>query len=341
MTRVNAIFPQDPYRSLAGQWPGNAWLECLARDGWRQLRTHGHGDLSRWASALASLPNVPPAADLSGPAPRLGAPSDESEAPTQHLREALAALHPWRKGPLCLGGVMIDSEWRSDRKWARVAPHVDLRGERVLDVGCGNGYYGWRMLGAGARLIVGVDPTLVYVMQWLACRRFAGDLPNYVLPLGIDDLPRGEATFDTVFSMGVLYHRRNPGRHLRRLRSLVRPGGRLVLETLVLPQRQAGELLQPTDRYARMRNVWAVPGTNRLLQWVREAGWQDVELLDRSPTTTAEQRSTDWMRFESLTQALNPDDPQRTVEGHPAPIRALLTAYRPPAAPSLKGSETP
>jgi tRNA (mo5U34)-methyltransferase len=341
MTRVNAALSQDPYRSLAGHWPGNAWLERLACDGWRRLRTHGHGDRPRWESALAALPQTPPAADLSGPTPVLGPRNDQREAQARRLRQALTALHPWRKGPLCLGGITIDSEWRSDWKWARISPHIDLRGERVLDAGCGNGYYGWRMLGAGARLVVGVDPTLVYVMQWLACRHLAGDLPNYVLPLGIEDLPPGEPHFDTVFSMGVLYHRREPGRHLRRLRSLVRPGGRMVLETLVLPEGQAGELLRPRDRYARMRNVWAVPGRDRLLEWVREAGWQKLELLDRSPTTTAEQRSTGWMRFDSLAQALDPDDPQRTVEGHPAPIRALLTAFRPPAAHSRKGSETP
>jgi tRNA (mo5U34)-methyltransferase len=317
----------DPYGSLTAGWPGNAWLERLAAAARDRLRTHGHGDLPRWRAALAALPAVTPAARLGGAMPRLG-PRIDSGGGDARLREALMALHPWRKGPLGLGGVTIDSEWRSDWKWARIAPHVELGGERILDVGCGNGYYGWRMLGGGAHLVVGVDPTLVYVMQWLACRHFAGDLPNYVLPLGLEDLPEGKPGFDTVLSMGVLYHRRDPDRHLRRLRQLVRPGGRLLLETLVLPEERAGTVLQPENRYARMRNVWAVPGSDRLLKWVREAGWRDVALLDRSPTTTDEQRSTRWMRFESLAQALDPDDPQRTVEGHPAPIRAVLTASR-------------
>jgi tRNA (mo5U34)-methyltransferase len=239
-------------------------------------------------------------------------------------------LHPWRKGPLRLGGVTIDSEWRSDHKWRRVAPHVDLRGQRILDIGCGNGYFGLRMLGAGARLVVGVDPTLLYVMQWLACRHFGGDLPNYVLPLGAEDLQdgaiAGPGAFDSVFSMGVLYHRRDHLQHLRQLRSWLRPAGRLVLETLVLPAGREDGLLHPAGRYARMRNAWAVPGTHRLAGWLEAAGYRAVELLDVSVTGVAEQRSTPWMRFESLEQALDPADPRRTVEGHPAPARALFMA---------------
>jgi tRNA (mo5U34)-methyltransferase len=249
------------------------------------------------------------------------------------LRAALLELHPWRKGPLRLGGVTIDSEWRSDWKWRRLAPHVDWHGQRILDVGCGNGYYGLRMLGAGARLVVGVDPTLLYVMQWLACRHFSGDLPSYVLPLGAEDLPDaagdGPGGFDTVVSMGVLYHRREHLQHLRQLRSWLRPEGRLVLETLVLPAGQEDQLLRPTGRYARMRNVWAVPGTARLAGWLTAAGYQRVERLDVTATGVEEQRGTPWMRFESLERALDPADPARTVEGHPAPLRALFLATSP------------
>jgi len=237
------------------------------------------------------------------------------------------ALHPWRKGPFELGGVRVDTEWRSDWKWARVAPHVDLAGRRVLDIGCGNGYFGLRMLGAGARLVVGVDPTLLFVMQHLACRHFSGDLPTCVLPLGVEDLPDGPAGFNCVFSMGVLYHRRDPLQHLRRLRALLKESGStLVVETLVLPRGSRGDLLVPEGRYARMRNVWAIPGTRRLEEWISQAGFFDVEVVDVTPTTPLEQRSTAWMTFESLEQALDPGDASRTVEGLPAPVRATVIA---------------
>ncbi|MCW8873654.1 MAG: tRNA 5-methoxyuridine(34)/uridine 5-oxyacetic acid(34) synthase CmoB [Xanthomonadales bacterium] len=310
------------YDELLRRWPDSGWLAQTIRLAEHRLQDHPHGDLPRWREALDCLPRVQTRAVLDRPTPSLGADAADPGA----LRSLLMELHPWRKGPLCLGGAAIDTEWRSDWKWARIAPHIDLAGARVLDIGCGNGYYGLRMLGAGAGLVVGIDPTVLFVMQWLACRHFGGDLANFVLPLGVEELPPGPAGFDTVLSMGVLYHRRDPRQHLSQLKTLLRPGGTLVLESLVLPPGQEEDLLLPAGRYARMPNVWAVPGTARLTGWLLEAGLRHISLVDVTPTTTAEQRSTRWMRFESLEQALDPEDRARTVEGHPAPVRAVLLA---------------
>ncbi len=78
----------------------------------------------------------------------------------------------------------------------------------VLDVGCGNGYYGWRMLHIGARLVLGLDPFLLFLMQFEAVRKYAGaNCPHYVLPLTDADLPERLNLFDVTLSMGVLYHR--------------------------------------------------------------------------------------------------------------------------------------
>lgn len=313
-----------PYDSLAKRWPHSGWLNEVCGRAQKKLQGHAHGDLPQWRATLEKLPPVETCAELDLPAPKLGRPAGRPEL----LAEQLMGLHPWRKGPLQLAGVMIDTEWRSDWKWERVAPHVDLRGQRVLDIGSGNGYFGLRMLGAGAKFVIGIDPTLVFVMQYLACRHFSGDIGNYVLPLGVEELPDGPAGLDTVFSMGVLYHRKDPAAHLRRIFSLLKNGGTLVLETLVLPKGGEENLLVPDGRYARMRNVWAIPGTGRLLNWVEEAGFGRPRVVDVTPTTVGEQRPTAWMTFESLQQALDPSDRSRTVEGLPAPVRAIVIASR-------------
>jgi tRNA (mo5U34)-methyltransferase len=283
------------------------------------LGAGGHGDLPAWRETLEALPAPSPCCAGDRDAPRLGFATADADA----LEALLLKLHPWRKGPLELGGVFIDTEWRSDWKWDRVSDGLDLEGHSVLDVGCGNGYFGWRMLAAGAECVVGVDPTLVFVMQWLASRHFAGEVHNYVLPLGVEHLPASAPVFDTVFSMGVLYHRRDPVAHLRHLARLCRAGGQIVLETLVLSA-SGPEQLIPEGRYARMRNVWAIPSLALLEQWLAEAGLENHRLLDVSKTSTDEQRSTAWMRFQSLEQCLDEADPGRTVEGHPAPVRAAL-----------------
>ena len=148
-------------------------------------------------------------------------------------------------------------------------------------------------------------------------------LNNFVLPLGIEDLPEETTGFDSVFSMGVLYHRRKPVEHLAQLKRLCRPGGQVLLETLIL-EGQGKDTLVPDSRYARMRNVHAIPTLTVLLDWLEEAGLPGARVLDVSRTTTKEQRSTQWMTFESLAECLDPRDPSLTIEGYPAPVRAAL-----------------
>jgi tRNA (mo5U34)-methyltransferase len=75
-----------------------------------------------------------------------------------------------------------------------------------------------------------------------------------------------------------------------------------------------------------MRNVWAIPTPATLETWVANCGFRQVRVVDVTATTLLEQRSTEWMRFESLAEALDPKDPGRTLEGLPAPRRALVIA---------------
>jgi tRNA (mo5U34)-methyltransferase len=282
-----------------------------------------HGDYARWLEALEALPALEADTVSLGATVRAAGPAGDEDR--QLLEAALKGLHPWRKGPFELFGVHIDSEWRSDFKWQRLAPALgSLEGERVLDVGCGNGYFGWRALEAGAGLVVGVDPSILFFLQHLAVCRYLGGERNWLLPVAFEALP--DASFDAVLSMGVLYHRREPFEHLERLLRFLRPGGRLVLETLVVDGAQG--LRITGGRYARMRNVHLLASVSELVGWLERAGLEDVQLVDRTATTADEQRSTPWMRFQSLSDALDPDDPTRTVEGHPAPLRAIVIARR-------------
>ncbi len=300
-----------------------AFMMSLTRE---RLLDRPHGDLPRWLDALEALPAGPADCDLGAEALRIG---QTGEQAPQAVRAALEGLIPWRKGPFEFFGVSVDTEWRSDWKWQRVAPHLSpLHGRRVLDVGCGSGYHCWRMAAAGARQVVGIDPTILFLVQYLAVKRFAPDMPVWFLPLRMEELPAGQQNFDTVLSMGVLYHRRSPLDHILELKGALAQGGELVLETLVV-EGDAQTALMPEDRYAAMRNVFFLPSVAMLEIWLRRCGFVDVRCVDESTTTVEEQRATEWMRFQSLPDFLDPDDPSRTREGYPAPRRAVLVARKP------------
>ncbi|KGD78347.1 tRNA 5-methoxyuridine(34)/uridine 5-oxyacetic acid(34) synthase CmoB [Pantoea vagans] len=304
------------------------WLEVLPAQisEWQRENLHGH--FRDWYKSLEYLPLLEPQKlDLlhSVTADR----DDISDRHRQGIEKLLRNLMPWRKGPYFLYGTHINTEWRSDWKWERVLPHISpLAGRTVLDVGCGSGYHMWRMIGAGAHLVVGIDPMQLFLVQFEAVRKLLNDDRRaHMLPLGIEQLPALQA-FDTVFSMGVLYHRRSPLDHLLQLKNQLVSGGELVLETLVI-EGDVNQVLVPGERYAQMRNVFFIPSAEALKSWLEKSGFVDVRIVDFALTTTEEQRRTDWMTSESLAEFLDPEDPSKTVEGYPAPLRAVLVATKP------------
>ena len=320
------------YQALTDSMQGgplDAWARVLPAQIQQGLNPKNYGDLPKWQAIIAALPDIRPSmVDLNADCIQVGT-VDELTPPRQAaLKAQLLALHPWRKGPFNLFGIHIDTEWRSDWKWQRLKDHIQpLQGKTVLDVGCGNGYHCWRMKGAGAERVIGIDPTPFSVMQYQALRHFIGDVQVDVLPLGIDDVPPNLSTFDSVFSMGVLYHRRSPLDHILQLKDCLKPGGELVLETLVIDG-DDNEVLLPADRYARMRNVWFIPSAQQLERWLLRCGMKNIRVVDINQTSVEEQRSTEWMRFESLQACLAPEDSNKTVEGYPAPRRAIVLSEK-------------
>ena len=304
------------------------WLEVLPEQLANWQKSNIDNRFNQWLNSIKHLPTIKPyQIDL------LNSVTVESEQPIsigdqQRITQLLKNMMPWRKGPFHLYGINIDTEWRSDWKWERLIPHINnLAGQTVLDVGCNSGYHLWRMVGAGAKLAVGIDPMALYLCQFEAIRKLLGnDQRAHLLPLGIEELPKLNA-FDTVFSMGVLYHRRSPLDHLFQLKDQLVDGGQLVLETLVIDG-DLHQALMPGERYAQMRNVYFIPSVPTMINWLHKCGFSDVKMVDKSVTSLDEQRKTEWMTSDSLADFLDPNDSSKTIEGYPAPMRAVFIAIK-------------
>ena len=302
------------------------WAEILPEQ-LEQLSAESHGDYIRWNEALTELPQVGQCTiDFNADNLQI---KTENKTDNIQLEASLKKLSPWRKGPYQINDVLIDTEWHSDWKWNRIKNHLSpLKNRTILDIGCGNGYHCWRMHGEGARLVIGIDPSWLFWMQFQAIKHFTGNKPVHLLPFGIEQLPEALNAFDTVFSMGVFYHRRSPIDHLLQLKNTLRQGGELVLETLIIEGKE-GESLVPDNRYAKMRNVWFLPTVDTMTQWMTRCGFKQIKVVDINQTSIEEQRSTSWMPYESLIDYLDPDDHNKTIEGYPAPKRATFIAQKP------------
>ncbi|TCK01441.1 tRNA (mo5U34)-methyltransferase [Volucribacter psittacicida] len=316
-----------PFYQQIATSPLSAWLETLPAQ-LKQWQQQTHGDYAKWCKIIEHLPTITADnIDLKNSVKaerQLALNQGEQQRIIHHLKQ----LMPWRKGPYHLYGIHIDCEWRSDFKWQRVLPHLTpLQDRLILDVGCGSGYHMWRMIGEGASMVVGIDPTELFLCQFEAVRKLLNnDRRANLIPLGIEQM-QPLAAFDSVFSMGVLYHRKSPLDHLSQLRNQLVKNGELILETLVIDGGQ-NDVLVPMDRYAKMKNVYFIPSVPALIQWLTKCGFRNIRCVDVATTSLAEQRKTEWLENESLIDFLDPQDHSKTIEGYPAPKRAVILANK-------------
>jgi tRNA (mo5U34)-methyltransferase len=289
------------------------------------VRSQGKG--ASYDTLIKDLPDVEPSGiNLDTACIRIGRAGDVSPDQKKTITRILLGLSPWRKGPFDLFGIHIDSEWVSSLKWNRVEDRISpLGGRNILDVGCSCGYYMFRMAASDPGIVVGIEPYLTFYYQFLTLQHFAGASNVHCLPITLDALPQVPAFFDTIFCMGILYHRKSPLETLVQLHRNLRKGGQIVLETLIILE-DSEKALSPGNRYAKMNNIYFLPSIRCLFNWLSRSGFENIECVDISKTTITEQRRTKWINTESLEDFLDPLDSEKTIEGYPAPVRAMVVA---------------
>jgi len=286
-----------------------------------------NGNIPKWSQAIETIDALPKGKiSLKKPYISINNDSIDSEALMTEIRK----LIPWRKGPFMINDLVLESEWDGDMKWQRITKHIKpLKNKRVLDVGAGNGYFTIRMAMEGAERALGIEPFLLFNYQFRAIKSMIeSPLNALLLPMKLEDMPK-KPIFDTVFSMGVLYHQRDHMAHLSQLQEMMAPDAELVIETLVV-EGSEDDILVPRDRYAKMRNVYSIPSIKTLKSWLNDANFNNIRVVDVNKTTTAEQRKTSWIgeNGASLEDFLDPLDDSLTIEGYPAPTRVIVVCER-------------
>jgi len=251
---------------------------------------------------------------------------DLSEKEAEQIKLTALLMKPWRKGPFEINALFIDSEWQSQIKYNLLEPHFDIKDKIVGDIGCNNGYYLFRMLSQEPKKLIGFDPSAIYYSQFQFINHYVRSEIVYEL-LGVEHVEFYEYKFDTLFCLGVLYHRSDPVAMLKSLFKGLNKGGELILDTFMIDGE--GEMcLTPKDRYSKIPNIYFVPTVNALKNWCYRAGFETVEVLETMVTESNEQRKTEWIDTQSLEDFLDPSDPTKTVEGYPAPKRVYIKAIK-------------
>lgn len=319
---LHTLLPLKPYRNSITLAP----LATEIRAAWSLMRKSPHwAALAQEVSAVTKRIARPCETRLTGDTVDIELPAAMTPRGFETL---LKNLSPWRVGPYRIGPITINSEWQSFQKWHRIRPLLgDTKGLRIADVGCNSGYFMFKLAAMSPKLVVGFDPVERCWLQYSILQGLAR-IPNLAfIPAGISTVDSFSEFFDLTLCMGVIYHQRDPFTACKKLFAATRPGGRILLESLVIPG-SGSVMLVPTERYAKMRNAWIVPTAETLATFLTRAGFIEPQIHSFGPITTHEQRSTDWAPYESLTDFLDPHDQTKTVEGYPAPHSALVIARK-------------
>jgi tRNA (mo5U34)-methyltransferase len=156
----------------------------------------------------------------------------------------------------------------------------DLRGKRVLDIGCWDGWFSFEMERRGAEVVAA---DIVERDTFLTVREALGSKVEFVLSDVYQLTPERVGRFDIVLFFGVLYHLKHPLLALERVCALTTDLAMvesLVTDDCVLPDAPPVMEFYETSELLERFDNWCVPNTSCLLAFCRTAGFATVELGD-------------------------------------------------------------
>lgn len=128
----------------------------------------------------------------------------------------------------------------------RVRDNLDYKDKTVLDIGSYDGMFAFEAEQLGAQIVVATDCCYRAYVNFMLCLKVLDShvIPYYnISPYNLEerldtfltetfaDIPPYHRLFDIVQYMGVLYHLRDPMLSLSQIRSCMKTGGHLLIET--------------------------------------------------------------------------------------------------------------
>jgi tRNA (mo5U34)-methyltransferase len=182
------------------------------------------------------------------------------------------------------------------------------------------------MLEDKPKRLVGFDPSPLTLHQFEFVNHFVKSDIVYEM-LGVEHLEFYNHKFDFIFMLGVLYHRADPVGTLKSLARGLNSKGEILIDTFMIDGDEE-ICLTPNKRYSKIPNIYFIPTISALNNWLERSGFENIEVLATTVTTSQEQRKTPWSFDQSLEDFLDENDKTKTVEGYPAPKRVYVKARK-------------
>lgn len=180
------------------------------------------------------------------------------------------------------GGHDVPIAEATDHLTDLVAGHLALRpGQRLLDVGCGNGDPALRVAAAHDVHVSGITVSQQQLTQ--ASEQADGaDVRGRTSFLFADamDLPFENGSFDGAWAIEALLHMPDQSAALAEIHRVVRPGGRLVIADLCQRQPFTGHDRTVLDDMLRIYQIAGISTPDEHRARLAETGWQLLQMTD-------------------------------------------------------------
>ncbi|MBI5929661.1 MAG: methyltransferase domain-containing protein [Chloroflexi bacterium] len=149
------------------------------------------------------------------------------------IKSMVEGFSPWYHQIKFPGNITSPGMNNSDE----MLSHLDMlglprnaKGMRVLDIGCRDGYFMFEMERRGAE-VIGIDYALPTTTGFSIASKILDSKTTFRVENVYDLAPEKLGLFDLVLFLGVLYHLRHPLLALDKIRTVIKPGALMFVET--------------------------------------------------------------------------------------------------------------
>lgn len=161
----------------------------------------------------------------------------------------------------------IRVEYFKDELRERAINSVDINNKVIADLGAGTGFISLE-IAKKANIVFSVDSSKNMLGELYKAAKESNLNNIYPINSEVEDLPLFDDSIDLIFMNMALHHVENPGKAIKEIYRILKPGGKVIIT----------DVLEHNGQWAReeMFDVWLGFNYDQLINWFEEAYFKNI-----------------------------------------------------------------